>query len=302
MDANCPLVTLQLGAAIVSAGGDTNMAVRALQRALGPKGLGMWQDDPQVAWVEVFPTQALYMSASSPASSPSLCPLFGEDLTYLIRQGNLALAQGQFKLNNFQEAAELFANVLKEGAPSLLVLRGIGLSLARLGRFDDAFVHLRTAHEMEEVKERITAGYLALCGACGKARAEDKLQNTAWAIRLVTQFNMPGGRGMDRHPQSHLCRGARTPSRLARTISCNVSVRTSGEREVLRGAVGTGVSLSGRQRSSAQVHPEYAWLYCRARRAARGRWPAALRRLYAQTFAQPEPARALLCRAGVGFR
>src|SRR6185503_4069513 len=55
MDANCPFITLQLGAAIVTAGGDTNMAVRALQRALGPKGLGQWLDKPERAWVEGLP-------------------------------------------------------------------------------------------------------------------------------------------------------------------------------------------------------------------------------------------------------
>ena len=55
MDAACPFITLQLGTAIVTAGGDTNMAVRALQRSLGPKGLGLWQDNPQRAWVEGFP-------------------------------------------------------------------------------------------------------------------------------------------------------------------------------------------------------------------------------------------------------
>ena len=192
MDANCPFVTLQLGAAIVTAGGDTNMAVRALQRALGAKGLGMWQDEPERAWVEALPDNRSYVRKLA-SEFPFTCPLFGEDLKYLIRQGNLALAQGHFKLNNFQEAAEQFDKVLKEGAPSHLVLRGLGLSLAKLGRYDDAFVHLRTAHEMEDVKDRLTSGYLALCGAGGKpARPEDKLENIAWAIRLVTQFNAPG--------------------------------------------------------------------------------------------------------------
>ena len=39
LDGNCPVVTLQLGAAMIAAGGDTQLAVRALQRALGAKGL-----------------------------------------------------------------------------------------------------------------------------------------------------------------------------------------------------------------------------------------------------------------------
>ena len=38
IDGNCPVVTLQLGVAMIAAGGDTQMAVRALQRALGRAG------------------------------------------------------------------------------------------------------------------------------------------------------------------------------------------------------------------------------------------------------------------------
>src|SRR5207249_3807375 len=132
MDNNCPFITLQLGAAIVSAGGDTNMAVRALQRALGSKGLGQWQDNPDKAWVEGMPENRSYVRKLA-REFPFVCPLFGEDMKYLIRQGNLALAQGQFKLGNFKEAATLFDQVLKEGAPSLAVLRGLGLSLAKRG-------------------------------------------------------------------------------------------------------------------------------------------------------------------------
>jgi len=93
------------------------MAVRALQRALGPKGLGQWQDNPDKAWVEGCPTIAPTSVAGERVSVR--LPLFGEDMKYLIRQGNLALAQGQFKLGNFKEAAALFDQVLKEGAPSL---------------------------------------------------------------------------------------------------------------------------------------------------------------------------------------
>src|SRR5262249_36336101 len=93
----------------------------------------------------------------------------------------------------FQEAADVFGKLLQEGAPSLPVLRGLGLALARLGQYDTAFKHLRTAHEMEDPKERSTAGYLALCGARGKpTRPEDKVRNVAWAIRLVDQFTAPG--------------------------------------------------------------------------------------------------------------
>lgn len=288
MDANCPFITLQLGAAIVSAGGDTNMAVRALQRALGPKGLGLWQDDPQKAWVEGFPEHRSYVRNLA-SEFPFTCPLFGEDMKYLIRQGNLALAQGHFKLNNFQEAAELFDKVLKEGAPSLPILRGLGLSLARLGRFDDAFIHLRTAHEMEEFKDRLTTGYLALCGACGKpARPEDKLENTAWAIRLVTPFNVPG----DPEWIGILNRI------FAEARQANIPLSNDDQLYLCEHLV----SVKACDPVSAQayhflmatapdlMHPEYAWLFCRAdqQHEVGGEQTLAL---YTMTFAHAEDAR-----------
>ena len=40
MDPGCPVVTLQLGAAMIAAGGDTQFAVLRLQKSLGPRGLG----------------------------------------------------------------------------------------------------------------------------------------------------------------------------------------------------------------------------------------------------------------------
>ena len=98
-------------------------------------------------------------------SYPFVCPLWGGDLSILRQQGNLALAQGHYKLGAYADAADLFGKVLQNGAPSLIVLRGLGLSLARLGKFDEAFKHLRIAHEMEEPKDRLTASCWRRCAA-----------------------------------------------------------------------------------------------------------------------------------------
>ncbi len=49
IDPNCPFVTLQMGVSIIASGGDSGMALRALQRALGNRGLGMWQAQPERA-------------------------------------------------------------------------------------------------------------------------------------------------------------------------------------------------------------------------------------------------------------
>ncbi len=69
MDPGCPIVTLQLGAAMIAAGGDTNFAVRALQKALGLRGLGQWEGAPQRPGSRVSPNIAP-TSASLPRSIP----------------------------------------------------------------------------------------------------------------------------------------------------------------------------------------------------------------------------------------
>jgi tetratricopeptide (TPR) repeat protein len=192
LDANCPFVTWQLGTAMLAAGGDTLIAVRALQRALGPKGLLQWARTPERVWVEAFP-EKLSLVRRLASKHPYRCPLFGDDVSLMIRQGQVALGQGQYRLGNFEASADLFNQVLQEGAPSLPVVRGLGLALARLDRFDEAFKHLRTAFEIEDPKNFLTAGYLALCGAKGKpTKAEDKYKNVNWAIRLVANFQVPG--------------------------------------------------------------------------------------------------------------
>jgi len=192
MDTNCPIVTILLGSGIVEAGGDTKFAVKALQRALGSKGLLIWADNPARAWVEAFPEGKSYVRKLS-SELPFHCPLFGSDLKYLQLQGMRALGQGLYALGDYQEAANLFTKLIQEGAPSLPVVRGIGLSLARIGRYDEAFKHLRAAQEMEHPPERATAGFLALCGAKGTPKSdEDRLRNLRWAIQTVTPFTAPG--------------------------------------------------------------------------------------------------------------
>lgn len=298
LDAGCPIITLQLGAAMIAAGGDTQFAVRALQRALGPRGLGQWESDARRAWVEALPEHRSYVRKLA-EEFPYTCPLFGNDLIALERQGHFALAQGHYRLANYQEAADLFGRTLDEGAPSHDVLRGLGLSLAKLGRYDDAFKHLRTAHEMEPVKDRLTAGYLALCGACGTpSRAEDRPRNLAWAVKLVQQFNAPGdvewvsvinpifaearkeGVALSADDQLYLCEHLVTVA-AADPISA----------QAYHHLAATAPQL---------VRLEYAWLYCRADQQHPVGGEKALA-LYAQTFARPNEARAFFTAQGWDF-
>ncbi len=191
IDAGCPFVTWQMGIALVASGGDSGLALRALQRALGPRGLGQWAQAPERAWVEAFPEGKSYIRRLA-AKYPYVCPVLGGDLTAIIRQGQLALAQAHYRQGNFQESADLYAKLLQDCPPTVPLLRGLGLSLARLERYDQAYKHLRIALEQENPKDPLTAGYLALCGALGKpTQAEDKPKNVAWAIRLLAKFQVP---------------------------------------------------------------------------------------------------------------
>ncbi|MBL8793828.1 MAG: tetratricopeptide repeat protein [Planctomycetia bacterium] len=190
LEAGCPFVGWQLGTALTAAQGDAGLAVRALQRAVLPRGFPLWLKTPDRAWSEGFADISRSYIPRLAKEHRFNCPLLGSDLAAMLRQAQLALGQAQYRLGNFQEAANLYEAVLKEAAPTHTVLRGLGLSLARLERYDEAFKHLRAAFEMEEPKDRFTAGYLALCGALGKPnRVEDKPNNVAWAIRLIGKFH-----------------------------------------------------------------------------------------------------------------
>src|SRR5262249_815226 len=194
VDGSCPLVAWQLGIALVAAGGESRVASQALQRALGPRGLALWVPGPekmQRLWVEAFPETRSFVRRLA-LKHPFVCPLFCSDVAAMIREGQLALAQALYRLGQFQEAADLYGKLLQESPPSLLLLRGLGLSLARLERYDQAYKYLRMALE-QDPKHHLTAGYLALCGALGKPTQEDdRPRNVAWAIRLLSRFPITG--------------------------------------------------------------------------------------------------------------
>jgi tetratricopeptide (TPR) repeat protein len=301
VDGNCPVVTLQLGVAMIAVGGDTQLSVRALQRALGPRGLEMWEQEPRRAWVEGFPEGRSFVRKLA-AMYAFVCPLWGGDLNALKQQGNLALAQGLAKLGSAQEAAELYGKVLQNGAPSLVALRGLGLTLARLGRYDEAFKHLRLAHDMEVPQNRVTAGYLALCGAKGKpTRPEDKTRNILWALKVVTCFNAPGDAEwvslisalFDEALAIAESKESRSKAELSITLTLDEQLYLCEHLwSVQQSDAASARAYHHLQATFPQaLRPEYAWLYCQA--ATRYEVPTehALE-LFARAFADPEPARA----------
>src|SRR5262249_2898713 len=144
------------------------------------------------AWIEGMPEHHSFIRLLA-EKHVYPCPLWGSNLRQIVRQASIALGQGLYRLGQYAESRDIFASLIPESAPTPPVLGGYGLALARVGNYDEAFKHLRAAHEMEETKDRITAGYLALCGARGKpARPEDRSRNVLWAIRLAAQFTAPG--------------------------------------------------------------------------------------------------------------
>ncbi|MHB1422585.1 MAG: tetratricopeptide repeat protein [Gemmataceae bacterium] len=198
IDSGCPFVICQMGISLVAAGSDSGLAVRALQRALGPRGFAMWTARPDRAWVEAFPEGKSYVRRLA-SKYAYICPVLGPDLTILLRQGQFALAQAHYQHGDFPESADLFAKLLQDSPPTVPLLRGLGLALARCERYDQAYKHLRIALEQQERSPpengdeiAFTAGYLALCGAMGKpTNPDDKPRNVAWAIRLMARYTPP---------------------------------------------------------------------------------------------------------------
>jgi tetratricopeptide (TPR) repeat protein len=262
IDGNCPFVVSQLGIAMIEAGGDTQFAIRALQRALGQRGFSTWTSFPKQVWVEAFPENLSYIRRLA-QEHPFVCPIWGEDYRPAQRQATAALAKAYYQLNQFQQAVELYQKLASESAPSLAVLRGLGLSLARLERYDEAFKHLRAAHELENPKDPITTGYLALCGAKGKpARPEDKANNVAWAVWLVRELEFPGeNEWVNLLSQIYQeARDANVPLTAEDQVNlCNHLLR--------KNAIDAGAAQAYQQlflTARDVFRPEFAFVFCRA--------------------------------------
>lgn len=189
IDARCPLITWLMGRAMVAAEGDSGMSIRILQKALSTQGLGLWKDRPQRIWVEAFPEGRSYVRQLA-EKHRYVCPIFGAELSFFVRLGQLALAQAHFRQGHYQESANLYTELMRDAAPSFPLLRGLGMSLAKQNRYDEAFKHLRAALEMQPNDAQLT-GHLAVCGACGTIKnAEDKPKNIAWSLRQFTRFDI----------------------------------------------------------------------------------------------------------------
>ncbi|NBO93220.1 MAG: hypothetical protein EBV06_13055 [Planctomycetia bacterium] len=268
IDGNCPLVPWQIGITLMASQGDSGMAVRVLQRAMGPRGLSAWQREPGKLWIEGMPEGRSYIrqlaeGLGDPRNVTFPCPLLGSDLNILIRQGNLALAQALFKQDRFAESAESYGQLLQTIPPTPVLLRGYGIALARSGQYDAAFKQLRLAFDQEQPHDLLTAGYLALCAAMGKpTNAEDKPRNIAWAIKLLARYPV-----LENTEWSVIARDVHAE---ARQHGLPLSLE---DQELLCDALASVQATDVKSAASfvhlAKTHPEaikpvYAWLYVRA--------------------------------------
>jgi tetratricopeptide (TPR) repeat protein len=288
IDSNCPFTTLQMGVSLIASGGDSGLALRALQRALGSRGLGMWQAQPDRAWVESFPEGRSYIRRLS-SRYRYVCPLLGGDLNILLRQGQLALAQAFYRQERFQEAADQYARLLQDSPPTVMLLRGYGLSLARLGQYDQAYKHLRIALEQEEPKDPFTAGYLAQCGALGKpTNADDKPRNITWSLRLLAHYPVMGNAewaGLIGSVHAEARKIGMTLGAEEQILLCDslASVQATDPQAALAFSHLAGTFPDA-------LRPVYAWLYARAATVHGIRGPQDLD-LFARAFRDPNSAR-----------
>ncbi len=264
---DCPLVHWQLGTALVANGNDS-LALRALAKAVGPKGLPRWLQAPQKAWTEAFPpsdAMGACVSFVRCLAEKHLfrCPVFGDDIASLIRQAKLSLAEAYAHLGKDTEAAGVYRSMLQEGPPTLPVLRGLGLALARQEQYDLAFPQLRAAFEMEQPKNPITAAHLALCGARARpSRPEDRPNNLRWAVQLLARLPVDGDAEWARLCGSVLAEAraqgvTATAADLRRLCDALASVEATTPE-----AAQAYEELAATD--AAAVKPSHAWLYCRA--------------------------------------
>jgi tetratricopeptide (TPR) repeat protein len=261
VDANCPLVTLHMGLALVAANGDAGLAVRALQRSLSQRGLLQWVKTPEKVWADALPENRSHVRRLA-VKYDYTCPLLGNDLLPSINRGRFALGQALYRQGQYAESAEVYAKLLQDAPPTSEVLRAHGLALAKLERYDQAYKQLRIALEQQS-GDVLTAGYLALCGALGKPTQEDdRPRNVAWSIRLLSNYEEYGNAEF-----AALSGRVHAEARaLGMAVGADDQLRLC---DVLASVFATDPESAAAYDHMAATHPdvlrpEHAWIYCQA--------------------------------------
>jgi tetratricopeptide (TPR) repeat protein len=289
-----PWVSWQLGTAILEAEGDRSLAARALQRAVERfaalrNAASAGDIHRQLAWLDGLPEATSYVRRLA-AGYTYTCPIVGNNPAVMARQARLGLAQAQLRLGNFMEAVQLYSRLLEESPPTVPVLRGLGHALARLERYEEAYKHLRIAHDREPLLNPLTAGYLALCAAKGKpTQHEDKAKNVLWAVNLLSQFDLPAS-----VEWASLCSAVHAEARaLNLTVMPEDQLRLCNALASVRATDPEAAAAYEHLAASKPdaVRAEHAWLYCRAAQQ-HGLRNAHELTFFRRTFAETPAARA----------
>lgn len=299
IDSNCPFVPWQMGVSIMVSSGDSGIAMRALQRALGPRGLVQWQSQPDRLWIEAMPEGKSWVRRLA-LRHRYLCPILGGDLGVVLRQGQLALAQAYYRQERFQEAADLYGKLLQDSPPTVMLMRGYGLALARLGQHDQAYKHLRLALEQEDPKDPFTAGYLALCGALGRpTNTDDKPRNIGWALKLLARYPLVGNAewaGLVASVHAEARKAGISPSVEDQELLCDgLAAVQAHDARAAQAYSHLASAFPG------SVKPIHAWLYARAAAAHNFTSKQDLD-LLGRTFARSAEARAFFDKQSWDFR
>lgn len=249
-----------LGMAIANGGAET-VALGALRRALKPDGLARWWGQPERAWVEGMPDPAHSFVARSAARHRYACPVFG-DVRAMVVRGQRTLAHVQFRRGRYDKAARLYEALLQSQSPTARLLRGLGLSLSRLGRYAEAYRPLRDAHCLRP-DDALTAGHLALCIVhVRKARADKRTQDVGRALRVLAPYQIQGD-----SEWANICAAVLAEARAAGVpVPVEEQVRLCDALASVdaadAGAAETYHALAAT--APETLRPEYAWLYGRA--------------------------------------
>jgi tetratricopeptide (TPR) repeat protein len=292
-------ISIELGQCILAAGGNSLLAVHALLRGMQKLGGAEPTAKAGAAWVEGLPEAHSFVRRLADKYLFT-CPVLGTSVVTMMRTARAALAEANYRLGNFAEAVELYQGLLQEAPPTPSLWRGLGRALARQGKYDDAYRHLRAAHEQQaERPDPFTVGYLALSAARARPpRPEDQAPNIAWALGLLTSVDVPAN--AEWAEVSSAVHMAARANRIA--ISRESQVRLC---ESLASVRATDPDAAGAYQHLSATYPDavrpvHAWLYCRAVQQ-HGLAADNDLDLFSITFRETEAARAFFAEQGWDF-
>jgi Tfp pilus assembly protein PilF len=185
---DCPAVQAQFGLSIIVTNGDAAAAVRALEIATSADGFGKYARNPTQMWNTLGPRSWL---AALGRKTPVACPLGLDRIDESLAAARRALAVALERCDRATDAAAIYYQSFTDGDHSLEVRRGLGLSLARAGLYDDALPHLQATYEKENPPAQATVGLLALTLArANTGKPGDHVRNIQQALGVLTSLEV----------------------------------------------------------------------------------------------------------------